>query len=177
MFLVTCQTVPERRGAPSSPGDTAKERLWLLFWLKFHSQQLTRGKRRTPSPIHPSSQCIHPRHPPDCTRQSSFSSAEMTECFFWASRGSSLTHGWPGSQSGADMRPGRRSVTTSFLPGTHFSPLREASARRRSVANVIYSPRGCVVVNAALPAASLTIRADSTAHAAPGSGLVKVAFE
>lgn len=40
--------------------------------------------------------------------------------------------------------------------------------------NVIYSLRGCIVVNAALPAASLTIRADSTAHAAPGSGLVKV---
>lgn len=72
------------------------------------------------------------------------------------------------------MRPGRRSVTTSFLPGTHFSPLREARAWRLSVANVIYSLRGCVVVNAALAAASLTIRADSTAHAKPGSALAKV---
>lgn len=162
MFLVARQTGPERRRAPSSPGDTAQERPWLLFGLKFHSQQLTRGKR--PPPIHPSSPCVRPRHPPDCTRQSSFSSAEMTECFFWASRGSSLTHGWPGSQSGADMRPGRRSVTTSFLPGTHFSPLREASARRLSEASVIYSRRGCVVVNAAPPAASLTIRAGSTAQ-------------
>lgn len=65
MFLVTCQTVPERRGAPSSPGDTAKERLWLLFWLKFRSQQLTRGKRRTPSP-HSSILTVH--SPPSPSR-------------------------------------------------------------------------------------------------------------
>lgn len=72
------------------------------------------------------------------------------------------------------MRPGRRSVTTSFLPGTHFSPLGEASAWCLSVADVIYSLRGCVVVNAAVAAASLTIRAGSTAHAAPGSGVANV---
>lgn len=88
----------------------------------------------------------------------------MTECFFFASRGSSLTHGWPGSQSGADMRPGRRSVTASFLPGTHFSPLgggQRARVRRLPVVNGIHAPRGrLAAVGAALAAASLTIRPD-----------------
>lgn len=86
----------------------------------------------------------------------------MTECFFGASRGSSLTHGWPRSQSGADMRPGRRSVTTSFLPGPHFSPRGEASTWGLSLVDVIYLLRGCLVVVSVAPPAA----ASQPAHAA-----------
>lgn len=49
------------------------------------------------------------------------------------------------------MRPGRRSVTTSFLAGPHFSPGVEASAWRPSLVNGIYLPRGgSAVVRVAL---------------------------
>ena len=86
-----------------------------------------------PSALSPLSPCWLYLTVPPSRRQ------EMTECFSRAPGVSSLTHRMAQITAGADMRPGRRSVTTTLSTWNSFfsSPVK-AGVRHLLAVNVIY---------------------------------------
>lgn len=121
-----------------------------------------------PAPFHPSSNCaplcFHPCHPADYNWQLLLLIVRDDKAFLLCFR-SLIPHARMAQITvGADIRPGGRSVTTLFLPGTHFSAPRKASVRHLFVVNVIYPLSCCsVVASVAIGAAGLTINSDLSA--------------